>query len=49
MSVLAKFTTFCDFHDFLKAIATAFLGISKTAAVNFEIRSFCLFKNIIFQ
>ena len=50
MSILARFRNFCDFHDFWKAVATAFLGISKIATVNFEINPFCfyLFKNFCF-
>ena len=40
MKILAKFTNVCDFHDFQKALATAFLGISKILTVNFETRSF---------
>ena len=43
MPILARFTNFCDFHDFRKAIATTFLRISKTPTVNFEIHSFFLF------
>ena len=37
MLTLPKFTNFCDFHDSRKAVATAFLGISKTPMVNFAI------------
>ena len=50
MPVLARFTNFCDFHDFRKAVATAFVGISKIPMVNFEINSFSfhLFKNFCF-
>ena len=40
MPILARFTNFCDFHDFRKAVATAFLRISKIPTVNFEINSF---------
>ena len=29
MPILARFTNFCDFYGFRKAVATAFLGISK--------------------
>ena len=48
--ILAILTNFCDFHDFRKAVATAFLGISKTPMVNFEIHyfSFYLFKKFCF-
>ena len=51
MPVLARFTNFCDFNDFRKAVATAFLLIQKISTVNFEINSFCfyLFKNFVFQ
>ena len=42
MQILARFTNFCDFYDFWKAVATAFLRISKTPMVNVEIR-FCSF------
>ena len=52
MPILARFTNFCDFHDFRKAVTTAFLGISKLQKVNFEINSFpflfvrkCLFSS----
>ena len=47
MPILARFTNFCDFHDFREAVATAFLGISKIVTVNFEIHSLSLylFKN----
>ena len=49
MPILARFTNFCDFHDFRKAVATAFLGISKLSTVSFEIHSFFhLFKNLCF-
>ena len=48
MPVLASFTNFCDFHDFVKAVATAFLQISKIPTVDFEINSFNLFKNFCF-
>ena len=40
MPNLAKFTIFCDFHDFQKATATAFLKIPKIPMVNFEIHFF---------
>ena len=40
MLAWAGFTNFCDFYDFRKAVATAFLGISKIPTVNFEIHSF---------
>ena len=43
MLAWARFTNFCDFYDFRKAVATAFLGISKIPTVNFEIHSFLLF------
>ena len=43
MPILARFTSFCDFHDFRKVVATAFLGISKIAKVNFEINSFSFY------
>ena len=39
MPILVRFTNFCDFHDFQKAVATAFLRISKIPTVNFEINS----------
>ena len=48
MPILARFTKFCDFHDFRKAVATAFLGISKIPTVNFEINSFYFVKNFCF-
>ena len=48
MPILTRFTNFCDFHDFRKAVATAFLGISKIPTVNFEINSSYLFKNFCF-
>ena len=50
MPVLARFTNFCVFHDFRKAVATAFLGISKIPVANFEIHSFSfyLFKTFRF-
>ena len=50
MPILARFTDFCDFYDFRKAVATAFLGISKIPIVNFEIHSFSfhLLKNFCF-
>ena len=41
--ILVRFTNFCDFHDFWKAVATAFLGISKIPMVNFEIKSFSFY------
>ena len=40
MPILARFTNFYDFYDFRKAVATAFLGISKIPTVNVEIHSF---------
>ena len=40
MPILARFMNFCNFHDFQRAIATAFLGISKIPTVNFEITLF---------
>ena len=40
MPMLPKFTNFCDFHDFRKAVVTAFLGTSEILTVNFEIHSF---------
>ena len=50
MPILARFTNFCDFHDFRKAVATAFLEVSKIPMVHFEIHSFSvhLFKNFCF-
>ena len=47
MPLLARFMNFCDFYDFLIAMASAFLGISKISTVNFEIHSF-LFVQTIF-
>ena len=35
-----RFTNFCDFYDFRKAVATAFLGIYKIPTINVEIHSF---------
>ena len=51
MTILARFTNFCDFHYFRKAVATAFLEISKISTINFEIHtfSFYLFKNFCFS
>ena len=43
MPVLVRFTTSCDFHNFHKAVPTAFLRISKIPSINFEINSFFLF------
>ena len=40
MPDLARFTNFCDFHDFRKAVTTTFLGILKIPALNVEINSF---------
>ena len=50
MPALARFMNFCDFHDFWKTVAAAFLGISKIPIVNFEINSFSfyLFKKFCF-
>ena len=50
MPNLARLTNCCDFHDFRKAVATAFLGVSKIPTVNFEIHSFSfyLFKKFCF-
>ena len=50
MPVLARFSNFCDVHDFWKAVETASIGISKSPMVNFEINSlsFYLFKNFCF-
>ena len=50
MPVLARFTNFCDFHDFRETVATVFLGILKIPIVKFEIHSFSfyLFKNLCF-
>ena len=50
MPTLARFTTFYDFLDFQKAVATLFLGISKIPTLNFEIHyfSYYLFKNFNF-
>ena len=48
MPVLARFTNFCDFHGFRKAVATALLRISKIPPINFEINSY-LFKKILFS
>ena len=47
MPILVRFTNFCDFHDFRKALTTTFFGISNIPTVNFEIKafSFYLFKN----
>ena len=39
---------FCDFDGFRKAVATAFLGMSKIPIVKFEIKFFYLFKNLCF-
>ena len=39
MPILARFTNFCDFHDFRKPVANAHLEISKIPTVNFEIHS----------
>ena len=39
MPILARFTNFCDFHEFWMAVATAFLGISKIPVIYFEINS----------
>ena len=51
MPFLARFTNFCDLHDFRIAEATAFLRISKIPIVNFEINSFSfyLFKKNFFS
>ena len=51
MPILARITNFCDFHNFRKAVATAFLGISKIPMANFNIHSFLfyLFKNFVFK
>ena len=45
---LARLTNFCDFYDFRKAIATAFLQVSIIPMVKVEIYSFYfyLFKNL---
>ena len=48
MPVLARFMNFCDFHDFWKAVAAAFLGISKILTVNFEISLFLFICSKIF-
>ena len=40
MPISARFTNFCGFHDFRKAVAIAFIEISKIPTVNFEIHSF---------
>ena len=40
MQILARYTNFCDFYDFWKAVATASLRISKIPMVNLEICSF---------
>ena len=40
MQILARFTNFCDFRNFWKAIVIAFLGISKIPMINFEINFF---------
>ena len=42
MHILARFTNFCDFYDFWKAVATAFLRISEIPMVNVEIHFFFL-------
>ena len=51
MPILARFTNFCDFHDFQKTVATVFLRILKIPNINVEIHSFVkyLFKNFYFQ
>ena len=48
MPILARSTKFCYFHDFRKAVATAFLGISKIPRVNFENHSFYLLRKFYF-
>ena len=40
MQILARFTNLCHFYDFWKAVATAYLRISKIPVVNVEIHSF---------
>ena len=47
MPILVRFIHFSDFYDFHKAVATAFLEISKISTVNFAIHSLScyLFKN----
>ena len=48
MHILARFTNFCDFYHFWKAVATAFFRISEIPMVNVEIHSFSfyLFKTL---
>ena len=48
MPILTSFTIFSHFHDFRKAVATAFLQMKKIPTVNFVINSFYLFKNFCF-
>ena len=43
MQILARFTNVCDFYDFWKVVANAFLRISKIPMVNVEIHSFFSF------
>ena len=49
MPILTRLANFCDFRDFRKAIATAFIAISKISTVNFEISSFYLFQKLLFS
>ena len=42
MAIVARLTNFCYVSDFGKAIATAFVGISKIPVVKVEIHSFLL-------
>ena len=49
MSILARFMNFCDFYDFRKTVAIAFVGISKIPMVNFEIHSLFVLKIFVFQ
>ena len=40
MPIFVRFTNFCDFYDFRKAVATEFIGIYKILMINVEIHSF---------
>ena len=42
MPILARSMMFCYFLHFLRAVPTAFIGISKILTVTFEIHSFFL-------
>ena len=48
MQMLAKLTNFLDFHDFRKAVATAFWEISKISMENFETTLFLAIRSKIF-